>query len=260
MRRDTIFISNDDKFDIRSNVDGSDDDEIPMEMDLTTAGPPISDDDTDDEKPNDRQTLFLMYARMILPHVGLVILLIVYLLIGATVFHYLEAPNELQTRDEELRKLFGIRDDFHESVWNLTIADGLKNREALVGLGQAYFESLVSHVFDAYRNQFINERHLLNRTKGDEMLWTYANSIFFATTVITTIGYGNLVPATKFGRIACICFALFGIPLLLVTIADIGKFLSDFLSFLYRTYRAFKRKVEITRFHSDFTSFIPICA
>lgn len=32
---------------------------------------------------------------MILPHVGLVILLIVYLLIGATVFHYLEGPNEI---------------------------------------------------------------------------------------------------------------------------------------------------------------------
>lgn len=24
----------------------------------------------------------------------------------------------------------------------------------------------------AYRNQFINERHLLNRTRGDEMMWT----------------------------------------------------------------------------------------
>lgn len=57
-------------------------------------------------------------------------------------------------------------------------------------------------------------------------------------------GYGNLVPTTTSGRIACIIFALFGIPLLLVTIADIGKFLSEFLSFLYRSYRAFKRKVS----------------
>lgn len=36
------------------------------------------------------------YAKMILPHVGLVILLIVYLLFGATVFHYLEWDHEIE--------------------------------------------------------------------------------------------------------------------------------------------------------------------
>ncbi|VDN01927.1 unnamed protein product [Thelazia callipaeda] len=219
-------------------------DEIPMEMDLTTAGPPLSDDDSATENI-DVQAKTIMYARMILPHVGLVMLLVVYLLIGATAFHYLEGPNEIETRDRELREIFGLRKNFHDMVWNLTVSgDNLLTRESFDLVGQQYFESLVLAMFEAYRNQFVNENHLLNRTNGDAMLWTYANSIFFATTVITTIGYGNLVPATQFGRIACICFALFGIPLLLVTIADIGKFLSDFLSFLYRTYRTFKRKVR----------------
>ncbi|VDK63421.1 unnamed protein product [Onchocerca ochengi] len=261
MRRDTIFVQNDD-FDLipckkyhkrtadssqtyeRSESENSSNgDEIPMEMDLTTAGPPLSDDESVTEHSG-AQAKTIMYARMILPHVGLVVLLIVYLLIGAIVFRYLEAPNELETRDRELREIFGLRKDFHDMIWNLTIGgDSFITRESLDLLGEKYFESLVLAMFEAYRNQFVNENHLLNKTNGDAMLWTYANSIFFATTVITTIGYGNLVPATQFGRIACICFALFGIPLLLVTIADIGKFLSDFLSFLYRTYRTFKRKV-----------------
>ncbi|VDK29713.1 unnamed protein product [Gongylonema pulchrum] len=244
MRRDTLFMQND-EFDLRSESESSSDgDEIPMEMDLTTAGPPLSDNDSVIEPPG-AQAKTIMYARMILPHVGLVVLLVVYLLIGATVFHYLEAPNEVETRDRELRTIFGLRRDFHDMIWNLTVAgDSLFTRESFDLLGQQYFESLVLAMFEAYRNQFVNEKHLLNQTNGDAMLWTYANSIFFATTVITTIGYGNLVPATQFGRITCICFALFGIPLLLVTIADIGKFLSDFLSFLYRTYRTFKRKVR----------------
>lgn len=77
-------------------------------------------------------------------------------------------------------------------VWNLTISgDTLFTRESFELLGQQYFESLVISMFDAYRNQFVNEKHLLNSTNGDAMLWTYANSIFFATTVITTIGMFN---------------------------------------------------------------------
>nr|CAD2167717.1 unnamed protein product [Meloidogyne enterolobii] len=186
------------------------------------------------------------YIRFIGPHVGLVLLLVVYLLIGATIFHYLEASNEVLTRDKEMRELLALRDHFHDTIWNLTQSDeSVISQDSFYGIGREYFDKLVLRTFEACRNQFTNERHLLNKTRETtELLWTYTNSLFFATTVITTIGYGNLVPMTRLGRIACICFALFGIPLLLVTIADIGKFLSDFLNFLYKTYHAFKLKVR----------------
>ncbi|RCN26792.1 Ion channel [Ancylostoma caninum] len=191
------------------------------------------------------QKCALQYAKRILPHVGLVCLLFAYLLIGATIFHAIEGPNELVQRDYELRTIFGLRDDFQDHIWNITQdIDNRISREAFNSINQEYFEQLVKNIFVSYRNQFINENHLMNKTNGEGLLWTYPNSIFFATTVITTIGYGNLVPTTTSGRIACIIFALFGIPLLLVTIADIGKFLSEFLSFLYKSYRAFKRKVS----------------
>ncbi|VDM58909.1 unnamed protein product [Angiostrongylus costaricensis] len=216
--------------------------EIPMEMDLTASGPPISDDEIDMET---RERKYITYAKRILPHVGLVCLLFAYLLIGATIFHAIEGPNELVQRDYELRTIFGLRDDFQDHIWNITQDDDNRiSRDAFNSINQEYFEQLVKNIFISYRNQFINENHLTNKTKGEDLLWTYPNSIFFATTVITTIGYGNLVPTTTSGRVACIIFALFGIPLLLVTIADIGKFLSEFLSFLYKSYRAFKRKIR----------------
>lgn len=40
------------------------------------------------------------------------------------------------------------------------------------------------------------------------------------------LGYGHIVPRTDEGRIACLMYALLGIPLILVTIADMGRFLS----------------------------------
>lgn len=148
-------------------------------------------------------------------------------------------------KHRELTTIFALRDNFHDKIWNLTHSnDTVISRESFNGIGQEYFENLVTEMFTSYRNQFITEKHLLNRTtKNDELLWTFSNSVFFATAVVSTIGYGNLVPATLHGRIGCIVFALLGIPLLLVTIADIGKFLSEFLKFLYRTYQAFIRKV-----------------
>lgn len=49
---------------------------------------------------------------------------------------------------------------------------------------------------------------------------------------------------THVGRMACICFALIGIPLLLITIADIGKFLSEFLYYIYLSIKAFAINVS----------------
>jgi len=43
-------------------------------------------------------------------------------------------------------------------------------------------------------------------------------------------GYGNPVPITNVGRVVCIAFSLFGIPLTLVTIADMGWLFVDLSS------------------------------
>lgn len=49
-------------------------------------------------------------------------------------------------------------------------------------------------------------------------------------------GYGNLVPVTFKGRIFCICYGLFGVPLILITVTDIGKFLAEHITLIYGQY------------------------
>ncbi|VDN01353.1 unnamed protein product [Thelazia callipaeda] len=78
---------------------------------------------------------------------------------------------------------------------------------------------------------------LRSRSVSNQKLWTASSSLFFAATTMATIGqflgYGNIVPVTKYGRIVCVIFALIGAPLTLITIGDLGKFLSECTIYLY---------------------------
>ncbi|XP_019732409.1 potassium channel subfamily K member 17-like [Hippocampus comes] len=66
--------------------------------------------------------------------------------------------------------------------------------------------------------------------------WKFTSSAVFAATVVTTIGYGNMSPSSTTGQIFCVFFALFGIPLNMVVLNRVGKYMvvierktSDFL-------------------------------
>lgn len=59
-------------------------------------------------------------------------------------------------------------------------------------------------------------------------------------------GYGNIVPATFWGRLFCILFAIIGIPLTLSVIADLGVLLASALSALHKKARSyFPNKVKV---------------
>lgn len=46
--------------------------------------------------------------------------------------------------------------------------------------------------------------------------WNLANAIFFAGTLITTIGYGNTAPLSDWGKVFCIIYAAIGVPFTLI--------------------------------------------
>lgn len=49
----------------------------------------------------------------------------------------------------------------------------------------------------------VNDRHVYK--------WTYSTAILYASTLVTTIGYGNIAPKTKTGKILTIICTLFNL-------------------------------------------------
>uniref|UniRef100_A0A671UDS9 Potassium two pore domain channel subfamily K member 16 n=1 Tax=Sparus aurata TaxID=8175 RepID=A0A671UDS9_SPAAU len=126
-----------------------------------------------------------------------------YLLFGATIFQMLEREAESNNRNHfQLEKLHFLA--------NYTCLDG------------AALEKFV--ILDAWENGVHPSGNSTNPSN-----WDFCSSFFFAGTVVTTIGYGNLSPSTVSGQVFCVFYALCGIPLNVAFLKQLGKCLTIYL-------------------------------
>ncbi|XP_008307328.1 potassium channel subfamily K member 16-like [Cynoglossus semilaevis] len=125
-----------------------------------------------------------------------------YLLGGAVVFQILEREAESNNRNHfQLEKL--------NFLSNYTCLDG------------AALEKFVEVILDAWVKGVNPSGNSTNPSN-----WDLSSSFFFAGTVVTTIGYGNLSPSTVTGQVFCVFYALCGIPLNLLFLKQLGTCLS----------------------------------
>ncbi|XP_033916778.1 potassium channel subfamily K member 17 [Melopsittacus undulatus] len=133
---------------------------------------------------------------------GVPVLLVVYVGyvgLGAAVLQALERPAEARAAQHLLRQR-----------WEL-----LANHTCLRG---ASLQRFIEGIVQAYKSGITLQGNTTSLGR-----WDFSGSFFFSISAITTIGYGNLSPSTAAGRIFCILFALFGIPLNLVLLNEIGQ-------------------------------------
>ncbi|XP_011170521.2 TWiK family of potassium channels protein 7 isoform X1 [Solenopsis invicta] len=167
--------------------------------------------------------------KSIVGHVGLLITLMLYTAIGGLVFRQIELPAELRRLERLRAKLRTQRYHFVESISNNT---DVFNLHTLVSVKLRAYEEAVQEAAEAgLLVSFVTD--IIDRNDYSELppivteRWNVFQAVFFASTVLTTIGYGNVVPSTNWGRIFCILFAFVGIPLTLIVIADWGKIIAS---------------------------------
>uniref|UniRef100_A0A182PUM2 Potassium channel domain-containing protein n=1 Tax=Anopheles epiroticus TaxID=199890 RepID=A0A182PUM2_9DIPT len=140
------------------------------------------------------------------------------------IFREFERPAEV-SRIQGLRKLlFQHRQDFIYSIVNNT---DVQNLDRLLTLELEKYEQVVQDAAQGGISIDVNQNFPVAVEK-----WSMLQAVFFASTVITTIGYGNIVPVTLGGRVFCMLFALIGIPFTLTVIADWGRLFATAVSAL----------------------------
>uniref|UniRef100_A0A914WRW4 Fibronectin type-III domain-containing protein n=1 Tax=Plectus sambesii TaxID=2011161 RepID=A0A914WRW4_9BILA len=153
------------------------------------------------------------------PHIALITCCITYMVLGAYVFQALEKTNLSDLKQHHMNEIEGSSELYLERIWQLMKEPGA-TKESVKLKAREEFGDFVDTVYDAYKAT----RH---RYDPDAPVWDFRTSLFFTATMLTSIGYGFIVPFTFYGRMFCVVYCLVGIPLTLVTVANIAKFISE---------------------------------
>ncbi|GMT06459.1 hypothetical protein PENTCL1PPCAC_28633 [Pristionchus entomophagus] len=203
-------------------------------------------DDEDRTEPKSCPQQTVKYIKILTPHIILVSVLIGYLCLGAWILMLLETDTELQARSKKLVRLTNMMTNFTVESWQ-TLNDaqhGLYKveEEEWTQRFKEYMLS-VSEVVDdrrPIRRELIRPDDLRNMHNK----WTFPTSLLYVLTVLTTCGYGEVSVDTDMGKIFSVAFALVGIPLMFITAADIGKFLSETLLKFVSQWNRMTRKIK----------------
>uniref|UniRef100_A0A914DZ74 Potassium channel domain-containing protein n=1 Tax=Acrobeloides nanus TaxID=290746 RepID=A0A914DZ74_9BILA len=220
------------------------------------------------ESPGHRQRKsWKQYVKLTLPHVALVTFVCIYAMAGAWVFYTIESPHEDRLKVRGVEWVDHLRKELLHLMWNKSrIPDG-SAKAAWASTMSGKLKLFNENLYKAYKGQYVrygdirvsktplNEQQqqrvtlLKHRSMKSQhpggKLWTRSSALFFAATTMATIGYGNIVPVTAEGRIACVVFALFGAPLAIITIGDLGKFMSECTIWLYKKIKEIRQALGI---------------
>lgn len=160
-----------------------------------------------------------------LTSISLFLLNMFYVALGGLLFHMLE-KNSGKSNYLEFNKQINATIDMFEDDYNAF-------QEAYKVHNTTRQSELVEHsceLLSEYQvnitNAYLNDGWRYNKASGG-LLWSYSASVLFCVTVITTIGYGNMVPSSTTTRVICILYALIGIPLMLMFIHHLGDHLGQ---------------------------------
>ncbi|CAI2357842.1 unnamed protein product [Caenorhabditis sp. 36 PRJEB53466] len=152
-----------------------------------------------------------LYQFLGLQYIILAVLILGYACLGGYIFQTLEQENQLL--DLEHERLTKIEE-------STMLAENLLNYMKRWNCSQSNEKKCLELITKAFIER---TNKVENNIRGEGWRWDFWNSVFFAATIFTTIGYGNLACKTNTGRIVTIIYGLIGIPLMLFVLKVYGE-------------------------------------
>uniref|UniRef100_A0A914HJX2 Potassium channel domain-containing protein n=1 Tax=Globodera rostochiensis TaxID=31243 RepID=A0A914HJX2_GLORO len=160
--------------------------------------------------------------RIALPHITLLLISIFYALFGCIILSAFDYNGFADSQRWENRtKMLENHLKILKNHFVTSVMDGTNSFETT-----EFNENFKIFAINLYRiyeqQQYLNEM-------SPNLNW----NLFFSTTWLASIGYGKNAPRTMGRRIFCMFYLTFGIPLYLVTLADLAKFCTEAINRFY---------------------------
>ncbi|EYB93938.1 hypothetical protein Y032_0177g591 [Ancylostoma ceylanicum] len=157
-----------------------------------------------------RQWFRILYKRYHIKYLFPLVFIMFYMVIGSVIFYFLESSTDQNAKDEQYRIYIRERELLRRRMDEILTDRAARRRDVR--------RKFIDDAVEYFQEQ-------IGFSVSNESQWNLMSAMYYSGTLFTTIGYGDIACVTTAGRILTVIYSCIGIPLMLITLNDLGKFL-----------------------------------